>query len=105
MAKIKTEHWLFPIRIESKYWQDQENERYLITEGFSAWRTASGHGTSSGKAKCPCCSAVSDIYLWSFAGSGKRCNNCGVLMVLSGAIVEKKDIKHLQVTESEILRG
>lgn len=33
---------------------------------------------------CPFCHAETEVYIWSFRGSGKRCR-CGALMTIYGA--------------------
>lgn len=40
---------------------------------------SSEHGRSTKMVKCPFCGEEVEVYIWSFAGSGKRCS-CGALL-------------------------
>ena len=40
---------------------------------------SSEHGRSTMMVKCPFCEKEFEVYIWSFAGSGKRCS-CGALL-------------------------
>lgn len=40
---------------------------------------SSRHGRSIMMVKCPFCEEKCEVYIWSFAGSGKRCS-CGALL-------------------------
>ena len=37
------------------------------------------HGRSTMMVKCPFCEEKTEVYIWSFYGSGKRCS-CGALL-------------------------
>lgn len=43
-------------------------------------------GRSSAKVICPFCNYSTRVYLWSFAGCGKRCD-CGALMGWRGGAI------------------
>lgn len=40
---------------------------------------SSRHGRSTMMVRCPFCGEEFEVYIWSFAGSGKRCS-CGALL-------------------------
>lgn len=40
---------------------------------------SSRHGGSTMMVKCPFCGSELEVYIWSFAGSGKKCS-CGALL-------------------------
>jgi hypothetical protein len=46
------------------------------------------HGHSTLEVFCPFCGTKWDVYLWSFAGSGKRCT-CGAMLSLRGGAWRK----------------
>jgi len=48
----------------------KERRNYTITA------ERSDHGKSSVDIKCPFCGSITTAYLWSLAGSGKKCE-CG----------------------------
>lgn len=37
--------------------------------------------------RCPFCEEMLEVYIWSFAGSGKRCS-CGALLGMYGCVKE-----------------
>lgn len=45
-------------------------------------------GRSQGKVECPFCGKRNTVYLWSFAGSGKRCVNpcCRAFLAIPMAV-------------------
>jgi len=85
MAKIKFKKWKKSVQF------DKLAFGYRI-EGLEWWKTTSEHGKSQGEVKCPCCDAMTDIYIWSFRGSGKRCSNCNVMLGSMGAFVSVDEI-------------
>lgn len=48
---------------------------------------SSRHGRSTMMVKCPFCEEELEVYIWSFAGSGKRCS-CGALLGMYGCVKE-----------------
>lgn len=42
-------------------------------------------GRSTAAIYCPCCGYENRVYIWSFNGSGKRCENCLALVSRHGA--------------------
>lgn len=85
MAKIKFKYWKSGIhccKIANGF-------RIL---GVSFWKTSSEIGKSRGMVQCPCCGAVTEIYIWSFGGCGKRCCHCNVMLGKSGAYFDKSEI-------------
>ena len=50
------------------------------------------HGHSTLEVFCPFCGTEWDVYVWSFAGSGKRCL-CGAMMSLRGGAWRKVNPK------------
>lgn len=73
MAKINYTKWKSGLKFE------KIGSVYRI-EGKGWYKTTSSHGKSKGAVKCPCCEAMTEIYIWSFRGSGKRCSNCNVML-------------------------
>jgi hypothetical protein len=49
------------------------------------------HGHSQMQVFCPFCGTMWWVYLWSFAGSGKRCV-CGAMMSLRGGAWRKIEL-------------
>ena len=45
------------------------------------------HLTLKMMVKCPFCGRELEVYIWSFAGSGKRCS-CGALLGMYGCVKE-----------------
>ncbi len=62
-----------------------EVNEYTVRQGFSE------HGSSWIHIGCPFCKEQSMTTAWSFAGSGKRCenSNCGAIFGLSGVAYKK----------------
>lgn len=64
--------------------------------GGSGWRYKTHRGLSCGVSSqtgqipvtvtCPYCDTMNDSYLWSIAGSGKRCDGCFALICQGIAI-------------------
>ena len=50
---------------------------------------SSRHGKSTMMIKCPFCEREIEVYIWSFAGSGKKCS--GTLLERFTCIKEVKD--------------
>ncbi len=46
---------------------------------FMILKKYSGHGTTKLKVECPFCECINILYLWSLAGSGIRCKECGAM--------------------------
>lgn len=85
MKKIKFHKWKDLVQFEKLGFG------YRI-EGLRWWKTNSSHGRSKGEVECPCCDSITDIYIWSFAGGGKRCSNCNVFLGFQGAFVGVEEI-------------
>lgn len=83
--KVDFSKWKTPIKLI------KTNNGYKI-EGYGYNKTTSTHGRSKGYVYCPCCKQGNDIFIWSFIGSGKRCENCKVLITYGGAFVTKEEI-------------
>lgn len=94
--------WIFPIEISTIYNEGKGNESWLVNKNFRSWRTTSEHGRSKGVIVCPCCGSHTSIYLWSFAGGGKKCNSCGVLIGYSGALIDPKKVTDVVRIKNEI---
>jgi len=98
MAKIKFDKWKESVQFEKLAFG------YRI-EGLRWWKTTSEHGKSQGEVECPCCGAVTDIYIWSFRGSGKRCANCNVMLGSMGAFVSINEItEKVSISHTHIFR-
>lgn len=96
MAKVKFNKWKETVQF------DKLAFGYRI-EGLEWWKVSSGHGRSQGQVKCPCCCSITDIYIWSFRGGGKRCSNCNVLLGSMGAYVGIEEITNdVSVTHTHI---
>jgi phage FluMu protein Com len=99
MAKIKFSKWKESVQFEKLAFG------YKI-EGLEWWRTTSQHGRSQGEVKCPCCDAMTNIYIWSFRGSGKRCSNCNVMLGSMGAFVDVSEItKDVSINHTHIFKS
>jgi phage FluMu protein Com len=85
MAKVKFNKWKESVKF------DKLGYGYRIN-GLEWWRTSSTFGRGQGRVKCPCCDEVTDVYIWSFCGSGKRCSNCNLLLSPRGGFVDLKEI-------------
>ena len=57
--------------------------------------TSRMNGRSTEFVSCGFCETQHEVYTWSFAGSGKRCENCGALMGPQGTSAEKDRIKQI----------
>lgn len=55
--------------------------KYDKTKGktWVAVDSHSAHGKSYIRIKCPHCNSITKAYLWSLAGSGKKCTGCGAI--------------------------
>lgn len=51
---------------------------------------SSRHGKSTMMVKCPFCERKIEVYIWSFAGSGRRCS-CGALLGMYGCVKETEN--------------
>jgi hypothetical protein len=67
----------------------------FLINGLTFYNTGSGKGYVT----CPCCLDITEIFVWSFAGCGKRCWHCNVLLMHHGAYIENSEIP-----EKEIIR-
>lgn len=85
MAKIKFNKWKESVQF------DKLPFGYRI-DGLEWWKTSSAHGKSQGEVKCPCCDSLTNIYIWSFRGCGKRCSNCNVHLGSMGAYISIGEI-------------
>ena len=98
MAKIKFNKWKESVQFEKLAFG------YRI-EVVDWWRTSVSFGRNKGEIKCPCCDAVTGIYIWSFFGSGKRCSNCNVKLRPSGAIVKNTEVTgDVSINDSHIFK-
>lgn len=52
-------------------------------------KTESEFSRSRGEVDCPFCGFIQTVFIWSFNGGGKRCDNCGVLLSKWFAIAEE----------------
>ena len=75
-------------------------------EGTKIWRTTSEHGRSKGEVECPCCDTATEIYFWSFSGSGKRCRGCNVMLGRFGAYIDFTEMTNeIVVTPTYFVRN
>jgi hypothetical protein len=51
-------------------------------------RKWSEHGRARVEVECPFCKTVFEAYLWSLAGSGKRCPGCKAKMDSAGSFTK-----------------
>ena len=51
---------------------------------------SSEHGRSTMMVKCPFCEEEVEVFIWSFAGSGKRCS-CGALLMNDCCVKEAQN--------------
>jgi len=65
----------------------------LIKKHYTAIGNYSqANGRSYFYAKCPFCNNDQKIYVWSFAGSGKRCEGCGAMFSWFGEAYHFKEL-------------
>ena len=64
-----------------------EKQHYVILE------TISEFGRTRALIQCPLCGTKVWAYIWSLAGSGKRCPGCGAVHTWEHGTVERKDKK------------
>ncbi len=99
MAKIKFQFWKDNIPMQITV------SGFRVSEGFSWYKSDSEHGRSSGYANCPCCGTTTMIFIWSFCGSGKRCNGCNVLLTNGGAFIDNSELKDkVSVTHTHLVK-
>ena len=97
MAKIKFEFWKDPVKYKKL------SGCYLI-DGVQIFNRVSMFGRSTFDISCPCCNTITTAFVWSFSGTGKRCNGCNIMLGYSGAILmEIETDKTVQVTNTEII--
>lgn len=61
-----------------------------VSKKFTVTRERSEFGTSSIDIECPFCQTNTTAYIWSLAGSGKKCPGCGAIHHWQGGITKKK---------------
>lgn len=61
-----------------------------VSKIFTVTRERSEFGTSSIDIECPFCQTNTTAYMWSLAGSGKKCPGCGAIHHWRGSITKKK---------------
>lgn len=103
--KVKTDVWKFPVKVNLIYAPGSENEAYIITEGFNYWTTSSEFGRSKGNVECPCCGTITEIYIWSFSGGGKKCSGCNVLLGTGGAFIEKSKLIGVILSDKYLIKS
>ncbi len=87
-------------KVEFTKWKPEVELKPMGTEGYfipgsGYWKTGPAmNGRSKGKTQCPCCETITEIYLWSFFGGGKRCSGCNVFLGHSGAFVSLLEMKN-----------
>ena len=68
-----------------------KDKNYIYRRGYFVEGTYSGeHGRSIEDFRCPFCREEITVYIWSFAGGGKRCD-CGAWLGMWGC--KKKKLK------------
>lgn len=98
MVKIKFNKWKENVQF------DKLSFGYRI-EGLEWWKTKSEHGRSKGAVRCPCCEEITDIYIWSFSGGGKRCSNCNVFLGTQGAYLDVSEVtENVNISHTHIFR-
>lgn len=86
-------------KIKFHLWKDNPEFRLLAngrdykseeSAGYS--KDTSEHGRSKGTAYCVCCGEATQVYVWSFSGSGKRCSYCNVLLTYGAVFVRVDEV-------------
>ena len=63
----------------------------IVRQVEEALKYNSEHGRSTAVIRCPFCQRKITVYIWSLAGSGKRCD-CGALLCNRNAMIETSKI-------------
>lgn len=58
------------------------------------------HGKSTIKIVCPFCDTKFFAYIWSLAGIGKRCPDCGAMFGSGGVAYKRRDLNERQSMEN-----
>lgn len=99
-------------KIKFKYWKSRVEGAKLphggfFIEGNDAYQISNAPGRAMGHTKCPCCEGGVDFYIWSMAGSGKRCPRCNVLIFSSGVILKQEelteDVEVVHIKDNRVL--
>lgn len=53
------------------------------------YRGQSKFGKTTCNIKCPFCETITTAYVWSLAGSGKKCSGCGAMHTSFGLTLKK----------------
>lgn len=56
----------------------------------------STHARSTAITACGFCMTEHTVYIWSFAGGGKKCRNCGALMSPNATLADKSRVINLE---------
>ena len=86
-GKIDPTRWLQDIEPEYR----ESFKDYIMSQQLPIL-LSSQFGRSQAEATCSFCGFIQRVYVWSFAGSGKRCDNCGVLLTHRHAFAEIKKL-------------
>lgn len=88
-GKIDTSRWLPDISPDRKETADGAIYAMEIPSDQITKYMSVSSGRSTAEVNCPFCRFIQLVYIWSFAGCGKRCDNCGVLLLHRSAIAEE----------------
>lgn len=86
-GKIDISRWKEDIQ---PAYDSRQKYYYLNIKLEDKWKKDSRFGRSTAEVLCPFCDFIQKIYIWSFAGCGKRCDNCGVHLGHHRATAEEK---------------
>ena len=77
---------------------------YVLIKKMWGGRRSSQHGRSTADVTCPCCGVITEVYIWSFCGGGKRCRACNVRMGTMGASIDFSDVpeKYLHLFTEQV---
>lgn len=94
-------------KIDARKWKPNNSieihhDKEYKTETPYYYKTESLHGRSRARTACGFCEHPHDVYIWSFIGGGKRCENCGSLMFIHYTFAEIKSVINLDEKKFKI---
>lgn len=65
----------------------------LILPSRGYYQISNEFGRAKGRTQCVFCDASVEFYIWSMAGSGKKCYNCGIRIGYMSSSCKIEDFK------------
>ena len=66
-------------------------------------KTTSRVGKSEGIAICGFCNNKQSMFVWSFIGGGKKCDNCGCIIGHSRSVIDKSKLNAIDTETIKLL--